>query len=367
MKNDNRGLTLVEVLVASTMMLIVIISVYSLILTTQTTHLTEGRKMDMNQGGRVIEQILSDNFRSAGSVLAVLNTPSFLGTVVPFNGIYPLNNADYPDGVILASGDPDASTRLTAPFNNGDTMISVITTLRPDGTPAWIDNDVGAVFRSNGYFVFRVIPGGVAPTQLTVRNTSVYYSGLLNTAHYNDLCDEQLLSMGNTSYVSGSPVIRLDYFNIFMVRTEADGTRTLTLTTDCEDVADVMGAPSTPTRAVPLLPNIEDLQIEYITKATPPVVWASSESVHTNPCPSSAGTESTCVDFLNSFYNKDIRSARVYVLLRTEEELNKHAGSGVTYNKPAMGDVPATVLPVGRFHYSYMQYEIMLRNYDIVY
>jgi hypothetical protein len=181
------------------------------------------------------------------------------------------------------------------------------------------------------------------------------------------LSDEQLLASGNTSYVAGAPVIRLDFFNIFLVRTEADGSRTLTLTTDFEDVADVMASPMTATRAVPIVPNIEDIQIEYITKAFPPVVWASTEAAYTNPCPSVAGTEATCVDFLNSFYNKNILSVRVYVLLKTEEEKNKKAGFGVTYNKPVMGDMPAAVLPVGRFHYTYMQYEILLRNYDIVY
>ncbi len=58
-------------------------------------------------------------------------------------------------------------------------------------------------------------------------------------------------------------MVRLEYFNIFLVRTEADGSRTLTLTTDCEGVGAIFANPITDTRAVPILPNIEDIQIEY--------------------------------------------------------------------------------------------------------
>ena len=368
MNKNNKGLTLVEVLVASTIMIFVVVSMYALIIATQKTQLTEGRKLDMNQSARVVEQILYDNFRSAGSVLSILNGPNFLGGNVPFNGILPLNNNNYPDGVILAAGDPDAVTRSIAAFNPGDGILDVVTTNRANGTVGWFDNDVGLIVRSDGYYVFRVLPQGVAATRLTIRSIPVYYSGLLNSPPYNDVSDEQLGSAGNSStYAINSPVIRLDFFNIFLVRTEADGSRMLTMTTDCENVANVLGSPPTDTRCVPLVPNLEDIQFEYVIRGlvVPPDVWASSQAGFANPCQAGNENGASCVDFINAFYLRNIASVRIAILLRTEEEREKSVSSGVTFIKPPMGDVAGQTLSVLRFHYSYMQYEVNLRNYDL--
>jgi hypothetical protein len=224
------------------------------------------------------------------------------------------------------------------------------------------------IMRANGYYVFRVTAIAGA-SQLRVRATPAYFSGLLNTAHYNDPCDDQLGSGNIGDYQSDNPVVRLDYFNIFLVRTETNGTRTLTLSTDCEGVADIFAAavPITSNRAVPIMPNIEDLQIEYISRDTPPVVWAGSEAGRENPCPAGSENAGNCPTFYSQFYTKNISSARIFVLLRTEEERNKHAGSGIVYDKPLMGDTPGVKLPVGRFHFTYLQFEVLIRNYDNVY
>lgn len=360
-----QGFSLAEMMVSLTVMLIIIIAIFSIIVAEQSTHLTEGRKLDMNQGGRIIEQLFSEGFRSAGSVLSLANTPVMLAsTTLPFNGVYPLNNTNYPDGVILAAGDPQAFNRLTLDFNPGDTTVNLPTVNLPDGTDvAWHEDDFGLIMRSDGYYVFRVeaTPAHTNPSGqiLTVRDTSVYFSGLLNTANYNDQCDEQLGVMGNVNnYPAGSPVVRLDYFNIFLVRTEADGSRTLTLSVDCEGEADIL-ANSNAYRGTPILPNVQDIQIEYVAKVIPPAVtadvWAGSD----------AAFPGNGTNFYNMFYARNIASARIFVLLRTEEERNKKAGSGIIYAKPAMGDVAAATLPVGRFHYTYMQYQVFIRNYNL--
>lgn len=358
------GFSLAEMMVSLTIMLMVIVAIFTIIVAEQNTHLTEGRKLDMNQGGRVIEQMLSEGFRGAGSVLSLANTPVLLGSpALPFNGIYPLNNTNYPDGVILSAGDPQALSRLTQPFNPNGVTVDVQTVNLPDGSDVvWHENDFGMIMRSGtnpGYYVFRVTATpGLNATTLSVRDTSAYYSGLLNTANYNDLCDERFGAGNVGSYPAGSPVVRLDYFNIFLTRTETDGTRTLTLTVDCEDAADVLANPSN-SRGVPILPNIQDLQIEYVTKVAPaaavPDVWAGSN----------AAFPGNTAAFYNQFYTKNIASARIFVLLRTEEERNKRQGTGIIYKKPAMGDVAAATLPVGRFHYSYMQYQVFIRNYSL--
>ncbi len=355
-QSRQRGFSLVEMLVAMTVMLIIIIAIISIIVAEQATHLTEGRKLDMNQGARVIEQMFTEGFRSAGSVLSLANTPVLLGsTTLPFNGIYPLNNSNYPDGVILGSGDPMGLSRLTLDFNPGDAQVNIQTVNLPDGSAvAWQENDFGLIMRTDGYYVFRVTATpALGATLLAVRNTSAYHSGLLDTANYKDDGPS-----GLNAYVAGSPVVRLDFFSIFLIRTEDDGTRTLTLSVDCEDEADVLANPSD-TRAAPILPNVEDIQIEYIAKVVPPAVlpdiWAGSD----------AGFPGSGADFYNLFFTKNVASARIHVLLRTEEEKNKKEGSGITYNKPAMGEVPASILPVGRFHYAYMQYQVYIRNYNL--
>ncbi len=367
------GMTLPEVLVASTILLFVVIAIYTMITTTQTTHLTEGRKLDMNQGSRVIAQVMSDALRSAGAVLTLANTPSMLGagSTIPFNGLYPLNNSGAPDGLIVAAGDPQAMVMLTGDFTPGDTTVNVPRVTRQDGTVAWSENDLGLVMRPDGYYVFRVTETpGAGDTELTVRANPAYFSGLLDSGDYDDISESMLGTSGNSgSYPVGRPVVRLNYFYLFAARAENDGSYTLTLTTDFEGAgADLFSFPATANRAVPILPNLVDLQIEYITEENPPVTWASLNP-HPNPCGNAGASwnAAACSDFVNLFFTKTIQSARVFALMRTEEETNKISGSGITYNKPVMGDTASQTIPVGRFHYNYIQFEVFIRNFSNVF
>jgi len=389
----NKGFTIIEVMVSSTILLIVLSAMYLLIIRTQTFHLTEGRKLDMNQASRAIELILCDNVRSAGSVLSLLYTPSFLGTPSPFTGIYPLNNTNGPDGIILASGDPKATTKTTATFDpQGDIIISVETVEDKDtGITAWKNNDIGIIVRTKGYYIFKVNqPVGAGSGLLSIRATSVYYSGLLNTAsalsalQYDDLSEDanHLGVKGNdntTPYPVGSPVIRLEYFNIFLVNEETDNhtgniVRSLTLTTDTQGVGDILNSPATDSRLIPIVPFIEDIQFEYITKDNPPDLWASIGTTipagginYSDPCPIGSPGGAHCVPFIDQFTNTNIASVSVYILLKTEEEKNKMSKSGLIYHKPIMGDAPAFTVPIGRFHYSYMKYETFVRNFNGIY
>ncbi len=370
----NSGFTLIEVLTSSVIVLIVLVSFYSLIISTQSTQVTEENKVDMNQSLRAIDQILCDNIRNAGSIFTILNTPNFLSTPAPFVGIYPLNRDDYPDGIILASGDYQAVTELSSDFTPGTTTIAIESTTDLEGiNAAWIENDIGVVIRSDGYYIFKVVaPVTFGDTQLTIRQTAVYYSGLLNVpSSYADMSSDpnHLNTSGNIGiYPSGNPVFRLNYFSMFLAKTETDGTRTLTFTTDTEGVANVLAdGLETSTRAIPIVPNIHDLQFEYITKALPPELWASSSTALTSyPDPCATAAAPNCPAFIQNFISKNISSVRVYILLRTED---KHKGSvtGQSFNKPRMGDSPAATLATGRFHYTYLTYEILIRNFNIIY
>ncbi|MEN8154288.1 MAG: hypothetical protein ABFR75_09725 [Acidobacteriota bacterium] len=372
-KYDSRGFSLIEALTTSVILMFVVMTIYTLILQTQSTHVTEGNKLDMNQAARAIDLILCENIRNSGSVLGLLHTPPFLKAPAPFTGIYPLNNKTYPDGIILTSGDMNAVTKVASgSFTPGDSLINVGTVNNQDNSAtAWAQNDLGIVVRADGYYVFKVTaPVGLGDTTLTVRATPVYYSGLLNVpGKYVDFSASHLGTLGNSgTYATDSPVFRLNYFNIFLTKTETDGSKTLTLTTDTEGVANVL-APGmmTTARAVPIVPNLEDIQIEYITKDNPPELWASISTTNTNyddPCQSS-GT-SSCTNFIQNFVNKNFASVRIFVLFKTEDK-HKKEGVGQSYSKPMMGDAIAKVLPAGRFHYTYFTYEVFIRNYNIVY
>jgi len=378
-KKSISGFTLIEAITASIILLIIVITMYSLILETESTQVSEQNKMDMNQAARAIDIILCENIRNSGSVLTLLRTPPFLQATPPFTGIYPLNNDDYPDGIILTSGDQEAVTELIGgAFTPGDTLISIegsVNNLDNNGT-VWAKNDQGIIVRPSGYFVFKITADVIlGDSTLTVRATPVYYSGLLNVPGiYTDNSATHLGTSGNIgTYPAGSPIIRLNYFSIFVVKTEKDGTKTLTLTTDTEGVANILAEGNeTATRAVPIIPSIEDIQFEYITKDDPPEFWAStslSGTSYADPCASAGSTD--CSNFINNFVNRNISSIRVYALLKAEDKHKRKSSAsstiGPSYNKPRMGDVSAVTLPPGRFHYTYLTYEVFVRNYNVVY
>ncbi len=377
-KNNTRGFSLIEALTASIIIMFVVMTIYTLIIQTQSTHVTEGNKIDMNQAARAIDLILCENVRNSGSVFGILHTPAFLHTPAPFTGIYPLNNKTYPDGIILTSGDKDGVTKVTSgAYTPGDSLVNVDNVNNPENTAAaWAQNDAGIIVRGDGYYIFRVTaPVNLGDTLLTIRATPVYYSGLLNVpGKYVDFSSTHLGTNGASgSYAVDSPVIRLNYFNIFLAKTETDGSKTLTITTDTEGVADILATGmGTATRAVPIVPNIEDIQIEYITKDSPPELWASLSTTNTNyddPCQSAGAVD--CTNFIQNFVNKNFSSLRIFVLFKTEDKhKRKNVSSGAvgqTYSKPLMGDAIAQVLPAGRFHYTYMTYEVYIRNYNIIY
>jgi hypothetical protein len=165
--------------------------------------------------------------------------------------------------------------------------------------------------------------------------------------------------------------VRLEYFNIYLV-SESNGRRTLTITTDTEGQGDVLGNPSNQ-RAVPLVEDIEDIQFEYISTDDPSEFWASNRTENrfgvnctSWPDPCATISNNNCTEFISRFANRSIAAVNVYVLFKTEREEFQMGNAGA-YSKPRMGDMASTSLPPDKHHYAYMQYEINLRNYSIVY
>jgi type II secretory pathway pseudopilin PulG len=348
MKSEHEsGMTLVEVMVSLGVTLFICFVVFSLLLDTQNTHLSENRKLDMNEAARSLEQFFSEQFRSAGAMLCLLNIPSFLGSAPPFSGIYPLNNSDYADGVILACGDIDAATLTDSAFHSGDTELGVRNCM--DGSPPqWQEGDWGMVVRADGYYVFRVTSVGDSGmgTVLGVSGKPAYVSGLLECEHFRD---ESPSGLGG--YPVGSPVIRLEYFSVFLVGEKA-GQRQLFLVSDFGNAAngDILAVEpyfdedeNRQVGPVPLSTGVEDMQFEYVLDDGSNWNYAS----------------------LTPFSDKKVAAVRVSIVVRSEEEKNKKESTGIRFAKPAMGDRPAVLLPVARYHYHYMNYEINLRNFNI--
>lgn len=359
----HRGFTLIEVLVALAVTSLIMIGTYSLIIVNQKQHLREDRLRELIGTTRSLETFLCDDFRSAGAILSMLHTRNYLGKEVPFNGIQPLNNSAYPDGVILAAGDPDATTILSADWTPGGSM-----TLDPTNPGSWDVGDIGLVMTENGYYIFRVT--AVAGNVLSLRNSSVYHSGLLQSAHFNDYLEDQLGYSGDgLTYQKNNPVVRLSYFRIYLVRTEADGSQTLTVATDCEGTADIEDNESD-TIGIPLVENVFDFQIDYVTQDQPPQYWASLRTVGVNyPDPCSDPGSEDCISFRRIFTNRTMGNARIFMMTRSAEDPTRRpGGADDTIDVPLMGDVAARDnQPRGHFHYHYQEYDITLRNFRIVY
>jgi len=361
-QNNKRGFTLVEALIASTLTVVVFISIFSVMIATQRTHNTENRRLDMNQAARGIDQFLVEPCREAGAVLTMLNTSSFLAAVPQFNGILPLYNPGnlgaYPDGVMIAAGDPNAITYLSGEFTTGDATVPVITTnIQPViGTPvrAWHAGDFGMISSANGFYIFRVKEDVTSDSSLSVATFPAYRSGLLSSSNYTDPTSNE-----TNPYAANSPVTRLDNFALFLVRSEADGSRTLVMVNDFNGVnldADLSTTPDFIAEGnrmvgpVPVLPNIQDLQISYIqidpatgvetVVPSGPAAWAALQ-------------------------NKTVSAIRFEMLLRTQEA-TETGGAGISYRQPVMGDsADSGQILTGRYHYHFLTREVGLRNYPI--
>jgi hypothetical protein len=358
-------------------MLFVVGGLVSLIMTNQRQHIRESLKQEMVSSTRNFQAFLNDDLRNAGAILTLMHTGSFLKAPAPFNGILALNNADFPDGIILASGDQRGVTKLTADFSTGGTSLSVESVDYEDKYTgetgvAWAKDDVGLVMRENGFWVFRVTATpALGDTTIAIRAEPVYYSGLLYTDHYDDFIDDQLGTDGTGDYLADptSPVVRLHYFHIYLTRVdkndEGQDMNTLTITTDTLGESDLMGVDATDTIGIPLIENIIDFQIEYLTQDG--FLWANADGF-ADPCPSPNSAD--CQTFRKLFVNRNLASLHVFLMTETEldRSITGNLAAAPKWDKPVMGDSPLiSAQTEEKRRRIYYEFEIAPRNYRIVY
>ena len=354
MKN-RKGFSLVEAMVVLVLMMLIMSSVYMMIMYYRDVSGTEQARVRQTQESRFLLSVFSTELKNAGSVMTLVNTGGFLATAPYFNGIYPLNNTAFPDGVIVASGDPNAVSKLTNPVDpSTDVDLPLNNTI---ATPAWAIGDKGVLIGPNGFYVFAV--ENLTSSSITMETTPVYYSGLLNTAHY----DDPETVMGNAvEYPVNAPVMRLADFSIYLVEEHNDpekgrNVRNLVRVSDCNGHANVLenNDPATgPVKGV-IAENVWDLQLVYSAYPNFPNVTPRNDFF-------TASATGTLADLLTALRVKTFKEIRVNVVALTDD----YPGQGtITYPLALLADRPATTLPAGKFSYKTYTFLIEPRNFNI--
>jgi len=355
-----KGFSLVEGMVVMVLMVLIMSAIYLMIMYYRDVSGTEQARVRQTQESRYMLSVFSSELKNAGAVMTLTNSGGFLSVPPYFNGIYPLNNTDFPDGVILASGDPNAVSKLNFEANLSITPV-VLQLNNTIATPDWAPGDQGILIGPDGFYVFSVAVGGVGATSLTLEDTPVYYSGLLNTTNYVD--PPGPAGAGNiVIYPVNSPVMRLGDFSIYLVNEHNDPVkgrwvRDLVRVSDCVGVADVLKS-AVPIKGV-IAENIWDLQLVYTAYPNFPDVTVKDNYF-------TSGAAGTLDDLRIALSLKTFKEVTVNVVALTDD----YPGKGsITYTLPQLADhLPSGdthPLASGKFNYKTYSFLIPPRNYNI--
>ncbi len=370
----NKGFTIVEALVYTAMMAFILGGLYTMIIYYKNVSTTEQSRVRLIQESRFVLSNLSEELKDAGAVLTLLNTGGFLKATPYFNGIFPLNNTNFPDGIIIAKGEPNAVTSLTSNFNpSSSTQLSVETTYRKDVTGniyAWSVGDKGIVITQNGYYVFYVT--GVNANSLSIRASAVYYSGLLNTTNYKDKLIQPATQNGNNIiYPSGTPVIKLYSFSIYLVQQVYDqsknrNVRRLIRITDTKGQADALN--NTAVVKGVEAENIWDLQIVYtifpdLNDITTEMDYCAKDpNKWTNPIENPCASDNNCPTFLNYIRQKQLKEMTIRVVVITDDYSTK---TSIANQIPVIGDENKYTL-TGPYKARILTISVDPRNFNII-
>ncbi len=359
-----KGFTLVEMLISTSLMVVIMLSVFLIVTFHIDMSKTQDARVRLQQESRFFLSSFASDLKNAGAVLSIANTPGFLSSFAYFNGIYPLNSSTYADGIIVATGDPQAVTTLTQEYTPGNPLI-VKDTVVPYPAVSWSPGDKGIVIGTTGYYIFAV--ESVDVSSITPRDAPVYYSGMLNSPQTTsgtntDYVDSSSPSGDGITYPINAPVIRLSDFSIYLVDERDDliqgrKIRELVRVTDAN--GDSSGSFLSPTSAAVkgvIAENIWDFQVSYI--CYPNFPDDSVKNIYfTISSPGSLD------DLLTDIQTKALKEIRVNVVALTDE----YAGKGTfTLQVPDIGDRNKYNLPVGKYTYKVFTLTIEPRNFNIM-
>ena len=359
MRRDS-GFSLVELMVVMALSLVILGGVYMLMMQFGQSAQTENARISLQQEARYILSSFSSELKNAGAILSIADSGAFLAASAHFTGVTPLNNTSYPDGIIMASGDPIAVTHLTQAFMpSGGVTLSVDDTT-VDSTvaaDAWKGGDLGILVGTDGYYVFQV-DENTPPTAstITIRSTSVYHSGLLSMAGYQDI---EAGTPGNqVTYPVNALVARLASFSVYVFRdvystTEKRTIRQMLRITDAQGSSDPV-ANNTDGWGV-VSENIHNLQIAYTAYPN----WPDESGAVAYFDGVSGGT---LTDLKEDLRLKQVKQFTAWVVALTDE----FGGVGEAVNQvPALGDAPAATLPAGKYRYKLFRFRAEPRNYNV--
>lgn len=380
-KQLQKGFTLIETIVTMSIFMFILLGVYMMIQHYGDVTKTEHSRMTMQQESRYMVSSFADEIKEAGAVLTLAHTGGFLAAAPFFNGLYPLNSTYYPDGIILATGDPEAVTTLSADFSGSETVLNVenanVISYDPSfpyENPQWTAGQKGVVIGTTGYLVFSVVSVDTGANSITIRDTPVYYSGLLASGSYYD--DAQGNAAGNTlTYSINSPVIRLTNFSIYLFRDVYDARlsgalgstqfiRQMIRITDTLGSADPLADGSSAQYSV-ISENIWDMQISYIAYTD---FAAASRSTALDPTHHYFAGEGTSADasaLINDIRSRFLRQIDI-TIIAVADFLGGRGELSTAENIPPIGDNSHHYLPERKMSYRLFSFSVEPRNFNII-
>lgn len=381
------GFSLVELLVTMTVFFVILFTVYTLITHYANATRTEQARIKMQQEARYLMSTFTQEIKEAGTMLTIANTwGNYAPNPASFTGIYPLNNTNFADGVIVATGNPYVMGYLKQPYNAGDAVMtlesvaptgytSILADSAPDIYDIWEPGDIGIVLNDKGYYVFQVTRVDENSNTLELRATPVYYSGLLFTTANQDgtilYQDPMAYKGGSLQYQEEAPVINLTNFSIYLFKEVAHPVESRTIrqfirVTDTQGDMDVL-ADNTQASFSVISENIYDMQISYVgfqdfASANRNTTYDASYSFFGGTGTSINYAE--CIDRINRRYLKQVE---ITVVSITDTMGGRLAGEGATkeHTIPAIADQPSYKLPRGKYMYKIMSLTLEPRNYNI--
>jgi prepilin-type N-terminal cleavage/methylation domain-containing protein len=376
-----KGFTLIETIITMSLFLVILSGVYLMIQHYGDVSKTEHSRITMQQESRYMVSSFGDEIKEAGAVLTITHTGGFLAAAPSFNGLYPLNSDSYPDGVILATGDPEAATVLTADFEKSDAVLNVANASVnaydpsfPYENPQWTAGQKGIVIGTTGYLVFEVAGVNTSANTITIRSTPVYYSGLLNI---NDDYKDTIAAKGNAvTYSVNSPVIRLTNFSIYVFRdvqhpklSSVSGSpqivRQMIRITDTFGAANPIDEDSSAEYSM-ISENIWDMQISYIAYTN-----FSEADRHTTIDPThhyfaGPGTSSDASALMDDIKGRLLKQIDISIIAIADELGGQGELSAAAKNIPTIGDNSNTGLPNRKIGFRMFSFSVEPRNFNII-
>lgn len=355
---NNKGFSLIELIISSVATLIIMGSIFSVLISFSKKSNDDQSRVRQIQESRFVMNILSSDLKNAGSMLTL--GKAYLAGVPYFTGIYPLNKDDNPDGIIIASGDPDALTTLYTSYTpSASNDIPVMTTDVCTDCTKWQEGDYGIIMGIDGYYVFIVTktpdPGD---SVLEKRTQPVYYSGLLDSDGYEDDRLGSTVDGNAITYPMTAPVIRLSNFSIYLIKSQYDSDlgrnrRDLVRVVDAVNIADVLNN-DTAVKYV-LASNIWDMQIGYSIYPDLPAV-TNKKDFFMN------GSSEVIADLIPELQVLALSEIYVSIVALTDNFIGTETE---TLTIPALGDRSAVSLPTGKYYYKIYNMLIQPKNHSI--